>query len=497
MTGMVFQILLAIILGLLAYVYLSWLKTKNFWKKLGVKGPTPLPLVGNYKDAILGKMHFALIIKKYYDEYKQEPFVGTFGRNTPMLIVRDPDLIKDVLIKDFSSFPDRGLVSSESDDPFSQNLLNLEHKRWRPLRNKLAPVFSSGKLKDMFYLITDCSKLFEKYVERVAESGEPIECRELTAKYTTDAIGVCAFGLNTNSLGDEDGGFRKAGRDLMSNGTKNVLRRMLREWAPKLYGLLRPLVYNGALDFFVDSMKATMEHRTNSKERRNDFVDLLMDLKNEKFNDFEMTDSLLIAQTLIFFLAGFETSSTTISNALYELALNQEIQDKLRQEIRDTLERDGQFTYDNIKQMKYLDQVVKETLRKYPPGSFLIRAASTSYTFNGTDVTIPKDTRVMLPVWAIHNDADIYPEPEKFDPERFTEENQKSRHPMNYLPFGDGPHNCIGLRFANYQTKIGIATLIKSFRVNPCSETCIPYRVHPRSFIPAPIGGIVLKFSKV
>ena len=81
----------------------------------------------------------------------------------------------------------------------------------------------------------------------------------------------------------------------------------------------------------------------------------------------------------------------------------------------------------------------------YPPGSFLQRISVAPYTFNGTKVTIPEKTRVIIPVWAIHRDPEIYPDPDNFDPERFCEENVETRHPMNYLPFGDGPHNCIGM----------------------------------------------------
>ena len=282
---------LEVIAGLgILFLGLHYYLTSNFnyWKKRGVKGPKPIPIFGNFKDAVFGKINGALLVQNYYNEFKSESLIGIYGKSSPLLIIKDPDIIKDVLIRDFNLFPDRGIATNGKNDPFSENLLNLEYERWRPLRNKLSPVFSSGKLKDMFYLITDCAEQFEKYVEKLAEKGEPVECRELTAKYTTDAIGVCAFGLNANSLGDENSGFRKSGRELMDNGFKNVLRRMCREWFPRLYELVRPLVYNKALDFFLNSVKETLEYRKNNNERRNDFIDLLMDLQDqpEKLGDF-------------------------------------------------------------------------------------------------------------------------------------------------------------------------------------------------------------------
>ncbi|XP_014218866.1 cytochrome P450 6A1-like [Copidosoma floridanum] len=486
------------ILFLVAYYYLT--KNFSYWKKRNVKGPKPLLLFGNMKDVLFLKIHFGLLMKQYYDYYKTEPLVGIFNRSSPILLIRDPELIRDVLIKDFNSFPDRGFTSRiENNDPVNQSLLNLSYEKWRPLRNKLSPVFSSGKLKEMFYLMADCASHFEKYVDKLVEKEESIECRELTAKYTTNSIGVCAFGLNMNALDDENSGFRNAGRAMMASNLKNTLRRTCRDMFPRLYRFLKPIVYNRAIDFFIDSINNTVDYRKKNNVRRNDFVDLLVDLRDQpdKLNDFEFTNDMLTSQAFLFFLAGFETSSTTMSNALYELALNQHVQEKLREEIRKSMEESEKLTYESIRDLKYLDKVFKETMRKYPPGASLFRSTSAPYTFNGTNVTVPKNFKVVIPVWAIHHDPEIYPNPEKFDPERFSNENESRRHPMNYLAFGDGPHNCIGSRFAHYQTKIGIATIINKYKVDVCDKTCIPYRVDPRSVIPSPIGDIYLKITKL
>lgn len=81
----------------------------------------------------------------------------------------------------------------------------------------------------------------------------------------------------------------------------------------------------------------------------------------------------------------------------------------------------------------------------YPPGAFIPRRTKSTYTFNNTKVTIPQGTLIWIPVFAIHRDPDIYPNPDLFDPERFNEDAVAARHPMHYLPFGDGPRNCIGM----------------------------------------------------
>jgi cytochrome P450 family 6 len=138
------------------------------------------------------------------------------------------------------------------------------------------------------------------------------------------------------------------------------------------------------------------------------------------------------------FFKGFETSSTALSYALYELAINQELQDRTRDEIEKVLANyDGEITYDAILNMDYVGQVISESLRKYPPGHILIRRATKDYQVPGTKVVIEKGRYVFLPVHGIHHDPEYYPEPEKFDPDRFSPENEKKRQPFTYLPFGE------------------------------------------------------------
>ncbi|XP_012533822.1 cytochrome P450 6A1 isoform X2 [Monomorium pharaonis] len=389
-------------------------------------------------------------------------------------------------------------------EPLSQHLFNLESKRWRPLRMKLSPVFTSGKLKEMFSLISECADHLVQYMEKIASLDEPVvECRELTAKYTTDVIGSCAFGLEMNALSNEDSEFRKMGRKVFSPSWPNVLRTRIRTMFPKLYDMLGYILPQMEITkFFTSIVTETMNYRDTNNVTRNDFIDKLRELKNhpDKLGDVDLTDTLIAAQAFVFFLAGFETSSTTISNTLYELALNQKIQDKLRKEIDETYAKYGKdLTYDNIKQMDYLDKVFKETLRKYPPVTVLMRQSVSNYTFdNSTKVSIPKGQKIWIPAFAIHRDPNFYPQPDVFDPERFNEEAVQSRHPMTYLPFGDGPRNCIGARFAVHQTKLGLVKILRNYKIDVCAKTPIPYVSDPKTFLLlVPKGGIHLKIIKI
>ncbi|XP_076241058.1 uncharacterized protein LOC143183426 [Calliopsis andreniformis] len=494
-----FEILCGVVALLLALYYYNK-STYDFWTKRGVRGPQPLPFLGNTKDIMLAKVPVAVYLKELYDKYQNEPMIGLYMKQNPVLVLNDADFIKDVLIRDFSKFADRGFNVHEKTEPLSPHLFNLEAERWRPLRSKLSPIFTSGKLKDMFPLIIECSKSLEKYLDKVVAKEEPAEVRELTARFTTDVIGSCAFGIDMNALSEEDSEFRRVGRKVFAVNLENILRFKMKQYMPKIYDLLGYIVpENKYSPFFTKIVRDTIKYRKEHNISRPDFINMLIQLQEhpEKLSNIELTDSLLTAQAFVFFAAGFETSSSTMSNALYELARNQEVQNKLREEIREYFAKNnGELKYDEIKEMKYLDKVFRETLRKYPAGPMLLRKATSDYTFEGTNITIPKGTMIWIPIFAIHRDSQVYPNPDVFDPERFSDEAIATRHPMHYLPFGDGPRNCIGARFAVSQTKVGLITILRNHKVDVCDKTMIPYEFHPGAFLLAPKRGIYLRITK-
>ncbi|XP_011704882.1 PREDICTED: probable cytochrome P450 6a13, partial [Wasmannia auropunctata] len=149
------------------------------------------------------------------------------------------------------------------------------------------------------------------------------------------------------------------------------------------------------------------------------------------------------AQSNAFFQAGFETSSTTMTFALYELAQHQDIQDKVHKEIDEILSKYNDMTYDAINEMTYLHMVINETIRKYPAIPILNRICTKEINLPTTNIRVPKGTSITIPILGLHLDPSIYPDPDKFDPERFNTEEIAKRHPYAYLPFGEGPHKCI------------------------------------------------------
>lgn len=136
-----------------------------------------------------------------------------------------------------------------------------------------------------------------------------------------------------------------------------------------------------------------------------------------------------------------------------------------------------------------------ETLRKYPIVDTLIRKVTIPYKVPNTDITLAEGDRVLIPVLGIQRDPEIYPEPDKFDPERFTKENIATRHPYAWLPFGEGPRNCVGLRFGMMQTRLGIANIIQNFLVTPSKNSIIPLKLDPTGQLLSPLGGMYLNIK--
>lgn len=203
----------------------------------------------------------------------------------------------------------------------------------------------------------------------------------------------------------------------------------------------------------------------------------------------------IVAQCMIFFLAGFDTVSTAIFFMAYCLSTQPEVQAKLHREVEGLVEKlNGRLpTYEEIQSLGYLDMVLTETLRMFPPVSNLDRLCNQTTTIensDGTKVELRPGDGVFFPVSCIHMDPEHYPEPEKFIPERFSPENRDNIKPFSYLPFGVGPRNCIGSRFALMETKSLFFSLLSKFTIEQCSKTEIPLQLKPEVFQNRPKNGV-------
>ncbi|XP_043948369.1 probable cytochrome P450 6a20 [Drosophila biarmipes] len=499
-------VLIVLLVGVLTLV--AWFVHQNFtyWKRRGIPHEAPSIPFGNTRE-LMKTMQISDIFKRTYFQFKNKtdgPFVGFYMYFKKMVIVTDIDFAKTVLIREFDKFHDRGIFHNEVDDPLTANLVNIEGQKWKTLRQKLTPTFTSGKMKTMFPTILGVGdELVKVFDQKSAASKDALEITNILASFTADVIGTCAFGLDCHSLTDPKAEFVQMGTAAITDRRYGKSMDLFLFGAPKLAAKLRmKQSVQKVEDFYMNIIKDTVDYRVKNQVKRNDFMDMLIDMKlkydnGDKLNG--LTFNEIAAQAFIFFLAGFETSSTTMGFALHELACNQDIQDKLRTEVDGVLEKhNGKLDYDSMREMTYLEKVIDETMRKRPVVGHLIRVATQRYEHSNPKYYIEEGTGVIVPSWAIHHDPEFYPEPEKFIPERFDEEQVKQRPACTFLPFGDGPRNCIGLRFGRMQVIVGLALLIHNFRfeLHP-TKTVVPLEYRTDDILLSSKGGINLKVSRI
>lgn len=461
MSGLSYLLTIILVVLTSVYLYLKWMY--GYFARHGVAYETPHLFWGNIQG-INKKFSLGSKVKMMYHKFSGEHKVfGLFLLMKPVTVICDLDLIKSVLIKDFNKLSDRGSFYNERDDPLSANLFNLPVDRWRGLRAKLSPSFSSGKLKSMTGIV---SGLCDKLVDKLNENPKQVNIGNIFSRYTTDVIGNTAFGLDCNSLDDPQSEFLEKGNMVFHPKPRKTPSRILKI---AFAGLSRYLGLKGTPsevhDFFYNVAKETVSYREKEEIHREDFLNSLLQMKRDNVLSFNE----VAAQMFLFQLAGYETSSTTLTYVVYELTKNAEIQERAREEVNSVLERHGnKITYDSVFDMPYLDCVVKEALRKYPPGTITFRRVVVDcYELPGTEMRLKRNDVLIIPIRGIQMDPNIYPEPETFKPERFLPEETKKRHPMSFLAFGEGPRICIGIRFAEMEIKMALVKLLLRFRMEP------------------------------
>lgn len=342
----------------------SVLRKFRYWEEHEIPNVKPSFPYGNIENFVKGREHIVVVLSKIHNLLKSKyPFCGIYVFFQPIALITDVQLLRTVCNVDFQYFQDRSMYHNEEDDPLSANLVALGGARWRSLRNKLTPAFGSCKIKNMFRLMeTVCNHLILCIADDLDKSPI-IEVTEIMAKYTTDVIGTCVFGIECNSLKNPEAKFRQMGRKIFEGNTMTLRLFLLtpfQELAKKLH--IRVISAEVA-EFFHGIVKESLDFREKNHVERPDLMNILMKLQQSSEHSEEEGDKLTLneiaAQAFIFFIAGFETTSNTVAFTLYEMARNQDIQDRARQSIQMVLNgKKGILSYNALSEMKYIDHCV-------------------------------------------------------------------------------------------------------------------------------------------
>jgi len=322
--------------------------------------------------------------------------------------------------------------------------------------------------------------------------------KDAFSKYTNDVIATCAFGIKIDSMKDPTNVFYVYKEVANFLGNRFIRFLFLRTF-PNLGRILNVKIISDYVShFFKDIVKTTIATRDAKHITRPDMLQLMMDIRGEE-NRRELDIDDITAQAFIFFLGGFDTSSTAMSFAAHEIAANPEIQIKLQQEIDKVLEdSNGEVSYEVINRLEYLDAVISETLRLYPPITFLERICEKTYelspTLPGEKPFIMKKGMVCwIPVFAIHHDKKYYDDPKKFYPERFLD--NKMHNSSCYMPFGLGSRMYIANRFAMLEIKVLLFHLLARCELKPSAKTTSPIKFH-KSLLMMPENGFWLNIQR-
>ncbi|XP_054155295.1 cytochrome P450 3A29-like [Oppia nitens] len=449
----------------------------TYWSRRGVVGPKFIEMGGFFTN------HHNFT-KTQYEKYG--PIYGSFSFDRKAICINDPDLLRDIMVRDFHIFPDHKHFHFGSSKIDKSLFFMPGNDDWKRVRSILSPTFTSGKLRAMMSHISDISDKFVESLSDYEKKGEPVDMRKYIGAFAMDVISACAYGINVESV-------KNPNHPIVTNAKKILgvdanIQALVSVLFPPLGKLLNcePFDVN-AVQYFDDltnqilkERKARNKYGINDKlKRRTDFIQLMIDSEktnkdlgydsnsdvdidesNEQTKQTKpigtLTPDELTAQGILFFIAGYDTTSAALTHAIYYLSQNKESQQKLYEEIKTV----DEFTYEKLVHLKYLNAVINETLRLAPSLTRIQRECLQDYKLGNTGITIPAGCSVEILPYAIHRDPKLWPEPEKFKPERFID---STHHPFAFIPFGGGPRICIGQRFALNEMRMCLAKLIHRF----------------------------------
>ncbi|CAL1601205.1 unnamed protein product [Knipowitschia caucasica] len=474
-------------------IYLYW--PYGIFKKMGIPGPPPVPLFGTMLAYRKGFLNFDMDCFKKYGK-----MWGIYDGRQPVLCVVDPAMVKTILVKEcYTLFTNRR--NFRLNGPLYDAVSIAEDDQWRRIRSVLSPSFTSGRLKEMFDIMKNHSETLVKNMKKKADKDEPIELKEYFGPYAMDVVTSTAFSVEMDSLNNPSDPFVTNIKKMLKFDLFSPLFLAV-AFFPFLGPVFEKMEFSffpvSVTDFFYASLQKIKLNREASKQKsRVDFLQLMIDsqkhyVPNDPEHEKGLSDHEILSQAMIFLFAGYETTSSSLCFLAYNLALNPDVMKKLQAEIDSTFPNKAPVQYQELMQMEYLDSVVNESLRLYPIAPRLERVAKASLEING--LVIPKDMVVMVPTWPMHRDPDLWPEPDAFQPERFSKENKDHIDPYIYMPFGAGPRNCIGMRFALVMMKLAIAEILQKYSFSVCKETEIPLELDIQGLV-APKRQIKLKLE--
>jgi cytochrome P450 len=366
-----------------------------------------------------------------------------------MATVLHPEYVEQVLVDDFEQFRKPKQMADLS--VLSDGLLLTNGEQWRAQRTLLQPMFFRERVEAY-------ADTMGEYAARAAdewvEQGE-VDVKEAMSAYTLRVLGKTLLGVETESHQDA---VRAGAEAIKDRSAENPVTVQIPEWVPTPSNRR----FRRRVDRFEAAVEDLVAERRREDGDRDDLLSLLLDAEYEDGSSPDEDE--IRSQLMTFLFAGHETSALALTWAVYELGRKPGVAERLHEEVDSVLDGDH-ATLGDLSDLDYTEQVIRETLRRYPPASAIFREAKADATVGG--YRIPEGTFVTVPQFVVHRDPRWWDDPDAFDPSRWAgiEDPPGDRPEYSYFPFGGGPRHCIGMRFALLELKLALATFVSKFAV--------------------------------
>ena len=451
-----------------------------------LSGPPPQPYFGNYKEIAKGGILRA--VEKWMAQYGPT-FIYYVGIH-PVLSTQDVEVIKSVMVKNFDCFVNRMYLPTPHKKGKVPIMMLMRDEQWRKIRHVLSPTFSGKKLKMLAPFIEKSCKRLKTKMAAVCNTDNSVNVSLLFGMFALENILHTVFSRDVDLDTDKEHPlvtaafsiFHSSRRSVDNNNAGEKLLLLISHF-PWIEHLVRFIARKTAVarswDYVEDASCKMFEDRTDAMKTGYVSLDLLhmmLQARDENRDTCPLSNEEVVSTVMSNLLAGFETTGLTLSNLAYHLALNPDLQDKLAKEINDyfDLHPDSSLS-DAADKIEYVTMVMNEAMRICPVGTLSRECKQTCAVTD--DLVIEKGTTVSFPLCVIHHNPEYWPNPDKFDPERFNPNKEQTYPTYAFLPFGEGPRYCLGKRYGLLQLKMVIISVYKDMYFKRAPETDVPLEV--------------------
>ncbi|SIQ71672.1 Cytochrome P450 [Haladaptatus litoreus] len=399
-------------------------------------GPNSYPVVGNTLGFLRDPFEFYDSLGDYGDVVSY----SVAGEDFCTLL--HPDYVEQVLVTEESKFGKSEFVQDAGERFIGNGLFASEGEFWRRQRTLIQPAFYRERITSYTEPMVD----FAASAAKSWNDGETIRIDEAMKRLTLRILSKTLFDLD---IRNQQSAIRDAVQAINDKGDASSVDAFLPDWVPTATNRR----FRRATDDFDDVIETLIQKRR-GEPPGDDFLSILMHATDEHGEG--MSDEALRDEMATFLFAGHETTVLALTYCWYLLSEHSEVREKLNHELDSVLDGDTP-TMADIEKLEYTDEVVREALRLYPPAYVVFRQTKEDVEIGG--YRVPAGTTLTLPLFVIHTDDRWYDDPEQFRPERWTTEFEDSLPDYAYFPFGGGPRHCIGMRFANTEIRLVLATI--------------------------------------